>query len=99
VEIKLEKEDDQIHITFKDNGPGIPEKYLPHLFERFFRNPEQSPNVRGTGLGLYISRQIIEAHNGDIKVESVIGEGTTFHIRLPFQQPTKFSSAYRKTKI
>ena len=99
VNIRIEKNDEQVHISFKDNGPGIPEKYLPHLFERFFRNPEQSPNVRGTGLGLYISRQIINAHHGEIKVESTVGEGTTFHIWLPFQQPTKYSSAYSKTTI
>lgn len=99
VTIRVSKDNDRVHIVFQDNGPGIPEKYLPHLFERFFRNPEQSPNVRGTGLGLYITRQIVNAHSGEIKAESTVGEGTTFHIWLPFQQPTQYSSAYRKTTI
>lgn len=86
VYITLRKEADRVHLTFQDNGPGIPAKYLPHLFERFFRNPEQAPNVRGTGLGLFICRQIIEAHHGNISVESYLGEGTLFHIYLPIKQ-------------
>jgi signal transduction histidine kinase len=73
-------------ISFQDSGPGIPPQYLPHLFERFFRNPEQAPNVRGTGLGLYICRQIIEAHHGKISVDSYLGEGTTIQIELPYEQ-------------
>ncbi|HEX2980359.1 MAG TPA: GAF domain-containing sensor histidine kinase [Anaerolineaceae bacterium] len=84
--ISVRKEDDQAHITVQDSGPGIPAQYLPHVFERFFRNPEQAPNVRGTGLGLYICRQIVDAHHGEISVESFLGEGTTFHIWLPFEQ-------------
>jgi len=87
VVISLEKENDRAHISVHDQGPGIPSQYLDHIFERFFRNPEQAPNVRGTGLGLYICRQIVEAHHGQISVESYVGEGTTFHIRLPYQQP------------
>jgi signal transduction histidine kinase len=75
-----------VHLSVTDQGPGIPPKYVPHLFERFFRNPEQAPNVRGTGLGLYICRQIVEAHKGHISVESELGEGTTVHIDLPFDQ-------------
>jgi signal transduction histidine kinase len=90
--IAINRDDGNAHITFQDNGPGIPAQYLPLLFERFFRNPEQSPTVRGTGLGLYICRQIIEAHNGKIWVESFLGEGTTFHLLLPSQQPAHHAS-------
>jgi signal transduction histidine kinase len=84
--ISLSRENDSMKISFQDKGPGIPSQYLPHLFERFFRNPEQAVNVRGTGLGLYICRQIIEAHKGQITIESFVGEGTTFFIFLPCEQ-------------
>jgi signal transduction histidine kinase len=84
--ISLSRDDGMMRIAFQDNGPGIPAQYVPHMFERFFRNPEQAMNVRGTGLGLYICRQIIEAHKGQISLESTVGEGTTFYINLPCDQ-------------
>ena len=69
-------------ITFADKGEGISEDYLPFVFERFYRVPGER-TVTGTGLGLYICRQIIMAHHGNIWVESVLDEGTTFVIELP----------------
>ncbi len=86
ITISLCQEDGMMKIAFQDAGPGIPAQYLPHMFERFFRNPEQAINVHGTGLGLYICRQIIEAHKGQITLESTIGKGTTFYINLPCEQ-------------
>ena len=74
--------EDKIRITFADSGEGIPEDYLPFLFERFYRVPGER-TVTGTGLGLYICRQIVIAHHGNIWVESVLDEGTTFIIELP----------------
>ena len=68
-----------------DSGPGIPEKHLPFIFERFFRNPEQNLQIYGTGLGLYIARQIVLAHHGRITATSDAGKGVTFHIFLPEQ--------------
>jgi len=73
----------KIQINVSDTGPGISEKHLEHLFKRFYRVPERSAGVRGTGLGLYICQQIIEAHEGEISVSSTINQGTTFHILLP----------------
>jgi len=73
---------DQLRITFADKGEGIPQDYLPFLFERFYRVPGER-TVTGTGLGLYICKQIIMAHHGNIWVESVVGEGTTFILELP----------------
>jgi signal transduction histidine kinase len=86
ISITVTEGKDVIQIAFQDAGPGIPPQYVPHLFERFFRNPEQAPNVRGTGLGLYICRQIIEAHHGRISVDSFLGEGTTIQIELPYEK-------------
>ena len=72
-----------IAVDIRDEGPGIPEKYQERIFDRFFRVPDQQTNVHGSGLGLFICRQIIQAHHGEITLTSKVGEGTTFHIFLP----------------
>jgi signal transduction histidine kinase len=74
-----------IQIDVRDEGPGIAEKYQAAIFNRFFRLPENRPNVHGSGLGLFICKQIVQAHHGEIQLESRVGEGTTFHIYLPDQ--------------
>lgn len=86
VMISLSQFHDQAYITVMDNGPGIAPEHLQHLFNRFYRVPTENVSVRGTGLGLYICRRIIQAHKGEISVESTLGKGTTFHIRLPIEQ-------------
>ncbi len=72
-----------VKVDIRDEGPGIPEKYQERIFDRFFRVPDQPTNVHGSGLGLFICRQIIQAHHGEITLTSNVGEGTTFHIFLP----------------
>jgi signal transduction histidine kinase len=71
---------DAVHISVADNGKGIPEDVLTRIFDPFFTT---KPVGEGTGLGLAISHQIIQQHGGDIQVESRVGEGTSFHIKLP----------------
>lgn len=83
IDIILNTEDDHAHIEFSDQGPGIPTEDLPNIFTRFYRVPSRDKSVRGTGLGLFICRQIINAHQGEITAVSKLGEGTTFHIYLP----------------
>jgi K+-sensing histidine kinase KdpD len=85
VTIRVLQEEETIHIQIVDRGPGISQRYLPHIFDRFFRNPELEPYVHGSGLGLFICKKIIQAHQGQIFATSVVKEGTTFHIRLPYQ--------------
>ncbi|MBI5668482.1 MAG: HAMP domain-containing protein [Chloroflexi bacterium] len=74
----------RIELSVSDNGPGIPPEDIPHLFERFWR-AEKSRNraTGGSGLGLAIVKQLIEAHHGEVQVESQTGSGTRFTIRLP----------------
>ncbi len=72
----------KVQVAFADQGEGIPEDFLPFLFERFYRVPGER-TVTGTGLGLYICKQIVMAHHGKIWVESVLDAGTTFFIELP----------------
>jgi signal transduction histidine kinase len=81
VTICLTQHKEFYRIRFADAGTGIPPEYVPHLFQRFYRVPGQGGS--GTGLGLFICKQIIEAHGGQISVESTLGKGTTFIIDLP----------------
>lgn len=85
--VTLRKLKEGVEISFQDSGPGIPPKYAPYVFDRFFRNPEQAPNIHGSGLGLYICRQIVTAHGGEIGIDSDVGEGTTVLIKLPVIRP------------
>ncbi len=67
-------------VSLRDVGPGIPADAQARVFEPFFTT---KPRGKGTGLGLSVSRSIIEAHRGEIRVESEMGKGATFYIRLP----------------
>lgn len=80
------QEEDLVCISVSDNGCGIPEENLERLFEPFFTTKEVG---KGTGLGLSISYDIIQKHGGEIQVDSKVGQGTTFTIRLPLQQSEK----------
>jgi len=79
--------DHELLISVADTGPGIPEDQLPKLFHKFSRLPGKEHQVTGTGLGLVIARQIVEAHGGKIWVESEVGQGTTFSFSLPIIAP------------
>ncbi len=83
VNIQVRGNDQRLRVSVIDQGPGIPTEHVPHLFERFYRVPETSSSVRGTGLGLYICRKIVEAHGGEIGVESKPGQGSKFYFTLP----------------
>jgi len=72
-----------VSIDVCDKGPGIQEKYQTKIFDRFFRIPESGSSVHGSGLGLFICKQIVQAHNGNIELISRVGEGSTFRIFLP----------------
>ena len=73
----------QIEIAVTDSGAGIPEKDLPRLTERFYRvDRARSRDLGGTGLGLAIVKHIVQAHKGDLKIESVLNRGTTVRVRL-----------------
>lgn len=80
--IESEKKDGTVAILIKDQGIGINDKDLPHVFDRFYR-ADKARNRDGYGLGLSIAKKIVEVHHGRIEIESVAGEGTEVKIYLP----------------
>ncbi|MCQ2431246.1 MAG: cell wall metabolism sensor histidine kinase WalK [Clostridia bacterium] len=75
-----------VGISIRDNGMGIPEEDLPHLFERFYRvEKSRTTGAGGTGLGLAIAKELVDAHGGMIHVESKLGEGTEITVLLPVE--------------
>ncbi len=84
VRVLIIEEQNQVQMAVQDEGEGIPKEALPFIFDRFFRvNKARSRKDGGMGLGLAIVRQIVEAHGGQIRVESDMGKGTTFWMVLP----------------
>ncbi len=84
ITVNAVEEESMVHITVRDTGIGIPENVIPFLFQRFYQaDASLTRKYGGTGLGLYICKSIVDAHKGEIWVESKAGLGTTVHVRLP----------------
>ena len=80
--VNTKKMDDKVLISVRDNGPGIPQKIVDKIFQPFFTT---KPTGQGTGLGLSLSYDIVKAHGGEIKVNTMEGEGSEFVIQLPIK--------------
>jgi signal transduction histidine kinase len=72
-----------VEVTVTDAGEGIPAEALPRVFERFYQVDKVRKRSRGAGLGLAITKEIVEAHGGTVTAESVVGLGTRFTVQLP----------------
>ena len=84
VHVSLNADHQYFYLKVEDNGIGIPEESLEHIYERFYRvDKSHSREIGGTGLGLAITRSSILMHRGALKAHSVMGEGTTFDVRIP----------------
>lgn len=93
VEVSAAVDDGFAVITVSDTGIGIPQSDQPRIFERFYRvDAARSREVGGTGLGLSIAKHVVEAHGGKIWVESIVGNGSTFHFSVPLERPSLSSS-------
>jgi signal transduction histidine kinase len=94
VDVAIEEDDASLTVEVRDTGVGIPQDELAQLFERFYRvDKDRSRATGGSGLGLAISKQIVEMHGGDIFVESEVGVGSTFRVRIP-KTPLSRSASY-----
>jgi signal transduction histidine kinase/CheY-like chemotaxis protein len=90
VEVKCSEKADQVEISVQDHGIGIKASDINKLFDRYYRvENKATQNISGFGIGLYLSSEIIKRHQGIIRVESIIGEGTTFFITMP-KRPKDF---------
>jgi signal transduction histidine kinase len=83
VEIAVVKKENKLQFSVTDHGKGIDQKYLPRIFDRYFKVPGTTEH-NSTGLGLAISKEFIEAQGGTISVESEIAAGSRFGFTLPF---------------
>jgi heavy metal sensor kinase len=93
MKITLERDDGRAKLRITDNGIGIALQVQPHIFDRFFRvDKARSREAGGSGLGLSICKWIVEAHGGEISVESEIGRGSTFTVILPLVPPNSNTS-------
>jgi signal transduction histidine kinase len=81
ISISAQEGEEVVRFQVSDTGIGIPDRYLPRIFEQFFRVPDQGPGT-GAGLGLAIVKEIVEAHGGTVEVESREGAGSTFFFSL-----------------
>jgi signal transduction histidine kinase len=83
VDVYIDNEDDFIRVTVQDRGVGIAEVEMPHIFEEYWRSDRTSWKQKGSGVGLFIVKTIMEAHGGNINVQSSFGHGTTVTLRFP----------------
>jgi signal transduction histidine kinase len=86
VEVRLRLEPTAARLSVTDEGVGIPREHQERIFEKFFRGAASASGIGGTGLGLAVSREIVDAHGGDIGFRSTEGVGSTFWLRLPLSR-------------
>lgn len=87
VDVRIAADRGYVRVSVMDRGVGISEADLPHIFEEFWRSENMQWTKRGSGVGLFIVKQIMEAHNGSIRVESAVGKGTTVTLRFECSTP------------
>jgi signal transduction histidine kinase len=83
VEVSAQAENGAVRIDVRDRGPGIAADQQRLIFEKFGRAPTAGAGKPGSGLGLFIARSIAEAHGGTLDVQSIVGRGATFTLKLP----------------
>jgi signal transduction histidine kinase len=83
VEVSADQENGSVRVEVRDEGMGIPLSQQPQIFTKFFRGDAPASGITGTGLGLAVSRDIVESHGGRIGFTSAEGKGTTFFVELP----------------
>jgi signal transduction histidine kinase len=98
IAVRVRDEGDEVSLTVHNNGSPIPAELLPSIFEPFRRAATcETRNTTGLGLGLFIVREMVRAHSGEISVQSTEADGTTFVVKLPRKPPTSQTAAESST--
>ena len=92
IRVSLSEAEEYLELTVNDDGAGIPLEEQDRIFEKFYVVAD-GPGLAGVGLGLYITRQLVELHGGRIWVESTLGKGSTFHVTIPKERKASYSEA------
>ena len=89
IEVSVVSDQNNVSISIKDHGIGIPKSYQKDVFDQFFRVPTNNiHNAKGSGLGLSLVKHIMDAHHGQIKLDSTPGKGSTFTLVFPIKKTT-----------
>ncbi|MBD2463119.1 response regulator [Oscillatoria sp. FACHB-1407] len=90
IQVELTQSDSQVQLQIRDTGKGINPEFLPHIFDRFRQDQQDTTTKQGLGLGLAIAKYLVEMHHGSVTAESAgEGQGATFTVKLPLQEPGK----------
>jgi signal transduction histidine kinase len=92
--VNVSADNDNVYISVRDTGMGMPSEELPHIFQKFYRiDNRDTREIGGTGLGLYLVKQRVEAMNGRIWAESEVGKGSTFFVSFPRMDEASYQQA------
>jgi signal transduction histidine kinase len=98
VEVAARRSNGRVRIAVRDEGLGIAEEQQDRIFTKFFRGDAGSTGITGTGLGLAVSREIVEAHGGRMGFESVPAVGSTFWVELPSEAGQTIDAANKERR-
>jgi signal transduction histidine kinase len=99
ISVSAQRDDGMAIISVRDQGQGIPEEDQKQLFERFFRGSAEHQDIQGLGLGLYVTRRIVEAHGGQITLRSRVGEGSEFTVSLPLLRQSAMQGVAQESVV
>jgi signal transduction histidine kinase len=100
IDVVVENDTTQVAVQVRDHGVGIPSDALPHLFERFYRvSNAVDRHIQGTGIGLYVVKEIMALHGGQVEVTSQEGVGSTFTIRLPLCESSDVRAVHVNARV
>ncbi len=89
VDIHMEEKNGEVTVSIKDKGIGISKENVGKIFERYYREEERATHFQGLGIGLYISYEIVQRHNGTLWAESKLHKGSTFYFKVPINYETQ----------